>query len=387
MNFSNERNIQRWLILVSALVFIGLIFFNASLFFQQLKNDERNKMRIWAMALEEFISFDIDNPNDGANLDLVTEIVTSNVTIPSINTDGNGNIMQSANISEEDESNPDRMQRILLEMKSENDPIKVNLGDGEIQYVYYGNSPTLNRLKYYPLALIVFLLLLIGVIYFFYRTARSSEQNKLWAGMAKETAHQIGTPLSSLVGWTEILKTEQVNPEYIEEIEKDIERLKVITDRFSKVGSKPTLSKVDIVKVTEETFGYLKNRSSKLIEFKSEIPNSSIEVMLNEPLFSWTIENLVKNAIDAMKGKGQLSLRLIEDQKVVKIEISDTGKGIPKSKFKKVFETGYTSKKRGWGLGLSFAKRIIEEYHNGNIKVLKSDLGKGTTFGIKLRKV
>jgi hypothetical protein len=180
-------------------VFIGLIFFNASLFFQQLKNDERNKMRIWAMALEEFISFDIDNPNDGANLDLVTEIVTSNVTIPSINTDGNGNIMQSANISEEDESNPDRMQRILLEMKSENDPIKVNLGDGEIQYVYYGNSPTLNRLKYYPLALIVFLLLLIGVIYFFYRTARSSEQNKLWAGMAKETAHQIGTPLSSLV--------------------------------------------------------------------------------------------------------------------------------------------------------------------------------------------
>ena len=202
--------------------------------------------------------------------------------------------------------------------------------------------------------------------------------------MAKETAHQIGTPLSSLVGWTEILKTEHVNPEYIEEIEKDIERLKVITDRFSKVGSKPTLSKVDIVKVTEETFGYLKNRSSKLIEFKSEIPNSSIEVMLNEPLFSWTIENLVKNGIDAMKGRGSIGIQIVPDGTTIHILVSDTGHGIAKSDYKAIFNPGVTSKKRGWGLGLSLVKRIVEEYHTGKIKVLSSNK-EGTIMQISLK--
>lgn len=387
MNFTNERTFQRWLILICSLVFMGLIIFNASLFFQQLKNDERNKMRIYSQALKEFINFDIDNPNDGANLDLVTEIITSNIDIPAINTDGEGNIIQTANISPEDEENTAKMRRILASMKAENEPIQLNLGDGDVQYVYYGNSPTLNKLKYYPLGLILFILLLIGVIYFFYKTSKSSEQNKLWAGMAKETAHQIGTPLSSLVGWTEILKSENVNPSYLEEIEKDINRLNIITDRFSKIGSIPTLKRTDIVEATVNTFSYLENRSSKLINFESDFPNNQMFVMLNEPLFSWTIENLSKNAIDAMKGKGKLTLRMEDAGKYVKILIEDTGKGIPKRKFKKVFEPGYTSKKRGWGLGLSFARRIIEEYHKGSIRVLKSELGKGTTFVIKLKKI
>jgi signal transduction histidine kinase len=205
--------------------------------------------------------------------------------------------------------------------------------------------------------------------------------------MAKETAHQIGTPLSSLVGWTEILKSENVNPEYIQEIEKDIDRLRTITDRFSKIGSAPTLEVLDIVEVTESSFDYLKSRSSKLINFEINCPDTQIMVKLNAQLFSWTIENLVKNAIDAMKGKGKLVLSLEETDKNVLINISDTGKGIPKNQFKKIFEPGYTTKSRGWGLGLSLSKRIIEDYHNGKIKVLDSELDKGTTLQISLKTV
>ena len=203
----------------------------------------------------------------------------------------------------------------------------------------------------------------------------------------KETAHQIGTPLSSLVGWTEILKSENINPDYIVEIEKDIDRLQTITDRFSKIGSAPTLRKVDIVEATRSSFDYLKARSSRLINFESNIPENEILVHLNAQLFSWTIENLVKNGIDAMKGKGDLKLELSQSEKYVFINISDTGKGISKQQFTKIFEPGYTTKKRGWGLGLSLAKRIINDYHNGKIKVLSSEIGKGTTIQIMLKTI
>ena len=205
--------------------------------------------------------------------------------------------------------------------------------------------------------------------------------------MAKETAHQIGTPLSSLVGWTEILKTEQLNPEYILEIEKDINRLKTITERFSKIGSIPTLEPMDVVKITEESYDYLKSRSSKLVVFNFESPKNEIPAMISPQLFSWTIENLVKNAIDAMKGKGSLKLSISSDNTTVYVNVSDTGKGIPKSNFNKIFEPGYTTKTRGWGLGLSLAKRIIEDYHDGKIKVQHSELNKGTTFQISLRRI
>lgn len=203
--------------------------------------------------------------------------------------------------------------------------------------------------------------------------------------MAKETAHQIGTPLSSLIGWTEILKTEEVNPEYITEIEKDISRLQTITERFSKIGSLPTLEKSDIVQETIDSYDYLKARSSKLIAFELKAPDEAIYVQLNRQLYSWTIENLVKNAIDAMKGKGQLTIEIVQLEQQVKIQISDTGKGLSKKQFKTIFEPGYTTKKRGWGLGLSLAKRIIEEFHNGKIKVLQSEPNKGTTMQIELK--
>lgn len=204
--------------------------------------------------------------------------------------------------------------------------------------------------------------------------------------MAKETAHQIGTPLSSLIGWTEILKGEQVNAAYITEIEKDVDRLKTITERFSKIGSAPTLEPQDIVEKTRDSFEYLKARSSKLIKFQLELPEEKILVNMNAQLYSWTIENLVKNAIDAMKGKGELEIKLKSDSKYVHVLVSDTGKGISKSKYKQIFEPGYTTKKRGWGLGLSLSRRIIEKYHRGRIRVLRSEINKGTTIEIQLQK-
>ncbi|MCB0447511.1 MAG: HAMP domain-containing histidine kinase, partial [Gelidibacter sp.] len=215
--------------------------------------------------------------------------------------------------------------------------------------------------------------------------SKIATQNKLWTGMAKETAHQIGTPLSSLVGWTEILKSENVNPSYLLEIEKDINRLQTITDRFSKIGSVPTLQKADIVKETVDSYEYLKARSSDLIDFEIHAPDTEIFVDLNQQLYRSTIENLVKNAIDAMKGKGKLKIIITTDDKYVKINVIDSGKGIPKHLYNKIFEPGFTSKKRGWGLGLSLAKRIIEDYHNGRIKVAQSEIGKGTTMQISLK--
>lgn len=251
--------------------------------------------------------------------------------------------------------------------------------------IYYGNSPLINKLKFYPAALILIITLFVLAVYLFYRTSKSAEQNQLWAGMAKETAHQIGTPLSSLVGWTEILKSEKINPDYIQEIEKDISRLETITDRFSKIGSIPKLERCDVVSETKNTFHYLKNRTSKLIEFQLNIPKAPIYVDLNPQLFSWTLENLVKNGIDAMKGKGKIIISVEKDTKYARITISDTGKSFNRSESRRIFTPGYTTKKRGWGLGLSLAKRIIEEYHKGKIHVLKSAPNQGTTMEITLK--
>ncbi|GGX08072.1 sensor histidine kinase [Aquimarina muelleri] len=390
MNFSDERHFSSYFIIIAVLVITGLVLWNTSLFMQRLKDDERTKVEIWVQSQKALGSEQSDD-----YLELSIVIGATNKSIPIIITDSKGDFIRDSldnpdpsyfqNISKNVIHNETKLQSYLKRLKSENDPIELDLKD-TVQYIYYGNSDILNKLKYYPMTIAIIIFLLIGVIYFFFTTSKASEQNKLWAGMAKETAHQIGTPLSSLVGWNEILKTENVNPEYIVEIDKDIERLKIITERFSKIGSIPNLEEVDIVEETRNAYTYLQSRSSKLINFSLNLPNKPILVYLNSQLYSWTIENLVKNAIDAMRGKGSLEIDLVDDEKKVFIRISDTGKGIPKSKFTKIFEPGYTSKSRGWGLGLSLAKRIIEEYHSGKIKVLRTDLGKGTTFQITLRK-
>ncbi|GHA44854.1 two-component sensor histidine kinase [Salinimicrobium marinum] len=382
MNFSDERKFRRWFIIFSAITLIILIVWNAVIFFQRLKEDERKKMNIWAAA-----QVSLDQADDNTDLDLTLTIINSNTSLPTVWVDENGEIVDVLNVPQEIISDEEKLEIYLDQIKDENAPVVMDLGPGKEHLVYYGNSPLLNKLKYYPLVLLVIIILFIAVIYFFYTTTKSSEQNKLWAGMAKETAHQIGTPLSSLIGWIEILKQEKVDRSYLSEMQKDIDRLKTITERFSKIGSAPTLQSVNIVEQTRVSFDYLKTRSSKLINFSLSLPNEVIYVNLNKQLFSWTIENLVKNAIDAMRGKGDLHIRINQDSKCVHIFIQDSGKGIPKDKFRQIFEPGYSTKKRGWGLGLSLSRRIIEQYHNGKIKVSQSQINKGTTFQITLPKL
>ncbi len=333
-------------------------------------------MELWANAQKTLVSTD-----ESEYLNLILFIQQTNTTIPIIVTNDNDEIITFANIDEPISNDSIKLDNYLKDLKTENKPIQM-----ENQLLYYANSPLLTKLKYYPIALLLIIILFGAVVYNFYRATKMSTQNKLWAGMAKETAHQIGTPLSSLIGWLEILKLDNIEPSTIEEIEKDINRLQTITDRFSKVGSEPVLEVKDIIEETKSSFDYLKDRSSKQIDFKFIAPNKKINVAINPALHSWTIENLVKNAIDAMKGKGNLTLAIEEKEDYVRIKVTDSGKGIPKSSFTKVFEPGFTTKKRGWGLGLSLTKRIVQEYHKGKIKVAQSEIGKGTTMQISLKK-
>ncbi len=379
----------RWFFIVVSFLIIGLIGFNTVVFFNRLKEDERTKMEIWATAPEDISKIDVNNTqnNDLLSNETILKVLQSNTTTPMISYSPAEETYDSRNLTETDIDTPEKRNRLIKQFSEEYKPIDITFNGKILQTIYYGNSPLINKIKYYPAALVLIMILFFLAIYLFFRTSKEAEQNKLWAGMAKETAHQIGTPLSSLVGWAEILKTENVNRDYIVEIEKDIDRLKTITERFSKIGSVPEMKKMDLVQTTVEAIDYLKNRSSKLIEFSISTPNHPVFVNLNEQLYGWTIENLVRNAIDAMKGKGNISIAIEETEKYATVRVTDTGKGIAKKDFTNVFTPGFTTKKRGWGLGLSLAKRIIEKYHKGRIRVQKSTLGKGTTMEISLRKV
>jgi two-component system, sporulation sensor kinase D len=381
MQFSDRRNTSRWIIIFASFLIISLILWNTYTFFQIFKNEERLKMNLWATAEKTLI-----NAGENTDVELPSQIFSNNKTIPLILTENN-KIINSNNIPENIVTDKAKLDRFLQRLKTENDPIVIEYVPGKFQYLYYGNSSLLNKLKYYPIALLLIIVLFGALIYNFYRSTKMATQNKLWAGMAKETAHQIGTPLSSLIGWVELLKAEDVDQTTTVEIEKDIERLQTITDRFSKIGSEPKLENKDIVEETLQSYDYLQSRFSKQIEFTFKAPKSPITVSLNPTLHSWTIENLVKNAIDAMKGRGKLDLEIEQDGDTVKINVTDSGGGIQKKQFKSIFEPGFTTKKRGWGLGLSLTKRIVEEYHKGTIKVLNSELGKGTTMQLSFKKV
>jgi signal transduction histidine kinase len=380
MHFSESRNTTRWVIIFISFIIITLILWNTYTFFQIFKNEERLKMKLFANA-----QITIVNANENTDVELPLQIFSNNTSIP-VALVMYDNIVSSKNVPEEILNDKQKTKKFLDNLKNENEPITFEYAPGKYQKLYYGNSDLLNKLKYYPIALLLIVFLFIALIYNFYKSTKMATQNKLWAGMAKETAHQIGTPLSSLIGWVEILKTEEIDPSISEEIEKDIERLQTITDRFSKIGSVPILEMQDIVSETLSAFEYLQSRFSKQVTFSYNTPKEPILVQMNPTLYSWTIENLVKNAIDAMKGKGTLELQIEQDLHQVKINVKDSGSGIPKKQFKTIFETGFTTKKRGWGLGLSLTKRIVEEYHNGKIKVLQSEIGKGTTFQISLNK-
>ena len=368
-------------------IIVAFILWNTYILFQTVKNEERKKIKLWAMAQKELIQ-----SNSPSNITF--EVLQQVAINPIIQVDDNEKIIGRKNI----DWNPNKKDSLelynqLKKIKKENEPILIKYQDSINktiiinQKVYYGDSLMLKKLQYYPLALLLIILLFAIVVYFIFWTAKISEQNRLWAAMAKETAHQIGTPLSSLFGWITLFKEKKNNKNFLLlEIEKDLERLKIITNRFSKIGSMPNLNSTDIVLVTNKTLSYLSKRLSKLIVVNVLIPKKKIMIPLDPELYSWTLENIIKNGIDSMKGKGNINFLLKEAKDSVNIEITDSGSGIQKKMYGKIFLPGYTSKKTGWGLGLSLAKRIIVDYHKGLIEVKKSNPGKGTTIKIVLKK-
>ncbi len=377
----NNRFLKRIAAFVSFLT-VSLILWNTYTFFNKFKQEERLKMEILATAQKE-VATNTDLTDD---LNLPLKVIESNKNIPMILVNSNDEIINTQNIDFIKPLNPNQVKELLEKMKSENEPIEFKITDTEKQYIYYSNSNLLNKLSYYPLALILILVLFITLIYMFYNSYKIAETNKLWTGMAKETAHQIGTPLSSLLGWIAILKAENINNKYIEEIENDVNRLNVIANRFSKIGSRPELKNENIVKVSKQVFDYLRLISSKKISFLFTANSEEIYIKINAELFGWVIENLIKNSIDAMPDTGSLHLDIIDSPSKITISVKDTGKGIVKKLIKQIFKPGFTTKKRGWGLGLSLSKRIIEDYHKGKISVQKSDFRRGTTFNITFYK-
>ena len=383
-NFFSQNKIRPW-VLLSVFAIVALILWNTNILFQILKVEERTKMELWATAQQELIeNSDLSRDYGILAFDVLQKIGVT----PMIKVNASGHIKDFKNIAWEVQRDPDslKLYALLQELKFENEPIAIRYKDVVNQTLYYGDSELLKKLQYYPLALLLIIALFAAVLFFFFQTSKVSEQNRLWAGMAKETAHQIGTPLSSLMGWITLLKEQKIAPASVDEMEKDVDRLLVITERFSKVGSLPELHHHDIAQATQEAIRYLKKRSSQMILWTWDIPENEIKIPINLPLYSWTLENLIKNGIDAMKGQGSLTIELVERKTEVVVCVSDTGQGIAPKNVKRIFNPGFTTKQRGWGLGLSLVRRIIVDYHHGSIAVLKTEMGKGTTFEIRLKK-
>ena len=316
----------------------------------------------------------------------ITEVAVNSADVPVIYTDSTKTkVLAMGKIDSLSINTNEKLEDKLNSLSSENPPLEIDLGEGTTNYIFYAQSNLLTQLKYYPYIQFGVIGLFLLIAYILFSTARKAEQDQVWVGMSKETAHQLGTPLSSLMAWNEHLKSIGVDESIVNEMQNDVVRLNTITDRFSKIGSQPTLVQEDVVALLDKTLAYLKKRTSKNINYSIVLPSHPILINLSGPLFEWVIENIIKNAVDSMDGKGDLKVELIEMPEQIKILISDTGKGISKNKFKEVFKPGYTTKQRGWGLGLSLCKRIIENYHDGKIFVQSSEVGKGTTFCIELK--
>jgi signal transduction histidine kinase len=348
-----------------------------------MKVEERKNMEIWAQAQAALASTE-DMQQD---VTFYANIISKNTTIPVILTDKNDSIITPRNFTPKQELNEKYLYRRLAKMKQHHERIEIDLGRGVKNYIYYEDSTILKQLSIYPYVQLGIISLFILVAYFAFSSSRKAEQNQVWVGMSKETAHQLGTPISSLMAWVEILEQSDENKSYIHEMEKDVNRLQMIAERFSKIGSIPDLPLADLRKSIDSAMAYMKTRTSDKINFSIHY-NTTGEVILplNNALFNWVIENLIKNSVDAMEGKGTIKVYLVETDKDATIEITDSGKGMPKSIQKTIFSPGYTSKERGWGLGLSLAKRIIENYHQGKIFVQNSEINLGTTIKIILPK-
>lgn len=393
---------QRWkFLLLAGAVIMGIATsWYTNTMVKKLEIEEKLKMEAWVAATEQ-----LNNINVGEEtpyVDFLLKIIQNNTTIPVITVDESGKMLIARNLKLYDNRNQPTdggmnlnsiglksqkyLTRQLAKMKSQHDPILIEM-PGSKQFFYYKDSYILTRIQLYPIIQLAIVFLFIFLAYFGFSSTRQAEQNQVWVGMSKETAHQLGTPISSLMAWVELLKMEESGPEVIREVEKDVRRLETIADRFSKIGSTPVLLPENLLAVLDNSVRYLQNRTSDKIKFELNFGDlDELYVPLNLTLFEWVVENICKNAIDAMDGSGQINITVKDQNQVVYLDISDSGKGIQKSNYKVVFQPGYTTKPRGWGLGLSLVKRIIENYHSGKIFVRNSEINRGTTFRIVLKK-
>jgi two-component sensor histidine kinase len=379
-SYEQKLRWKQWLLLIAVLIGIFSLWYTDRLV-QKLAHEEDKKVIIWANATRQLLKAEND-------FNFLLDIIRDNETIPVILVDDGGNIIDSRNLDSTKTSNDKYMAQQLQSMKEEHQPIPILYDEenGKYNYLYYRNSIILTQLKRYPYYQLSIIGVFIAVAYFAFSSSRKAEQNQVWVGMSKETAHQLGTPISSLNGWIQLIREtgKEAQEELLNELENDVKRLERITERFSKIGSAPELNQENVEAVLKNCIAYLRPRTSGRVKFSLSSANPECTALVNVPLFEWVIENLCKNAIDAMEAEGNLDISVQEKAERVWVDITDTGKGIPASKHKTVFKPGFTTKKRGWGLGLSLAKRIIEDYHKGSIYVQSSEPGKGTTFRIEL---
>ncbi|GHT51924.1 two-component sensor histidine kinase [Bacteroidia bacterium] len=377
-----------WIYLfVVAAGLLGIVsLFVTNLLVNDLKEEERKKIEIWAesIALLSEQAQTIDNEDattDFNNYDkLLVLILQSNTTIPVILTDDTGQAIQVVNLKTPPTSSQPYIAQKIADWKQKHAPITIQLDENTTQYVYYDDSSVLKRLQWFPFIQLTVVFVFIVIAFIALMSTQKSERNKVWVGLSKETAHQLGTPISSLMAWVEYLKTKDIEQHLLDEMNKDVQRLKTIAERFSKIGSEPELQLMDVRESINSAVSYMQRRISSKVKISTDLPKEPLIIKMSESLFAWVLENLIKNAVDAMDGKGKIIIRTIQKGEKAIVEVSDTGKGIPKSKFKTVFQPGYTTKARGWGLGLSLVKRIIESYQGGKIYVAQSEIGRGTTF-------
>ena len=378
--------INNWVIYILLTLAVAGVVIASIVLIDYLRKEEIKRIELFATAIKYQQEEIVEDP---IALDLLLQISKTNNTIPVIVTDKNkipidGEGFQ-INIPKEIQNDPKKMKALLRKMESSYRPIELQMPNDNNQYVFYTNSDLLNNLRYSPYILGLLILAYIFFSFWFLRTIKKNDEGYVWAGLAKETAHQIGTPLSSMIGWITILRMENENSEGVKEIENDINRLKTISERFSKIGSVPELKDLNINETLQQNFDYLKSRISKKVIFRLIVPKQEILVPHNRILVSWVMENIVKNAVDSMKGEGRLEIELYEKNKYTVIDFKDSGSGMSNYQARNAFKPGYSTKKRGWGLGLSLAKRVIKEYHNGDIKIAHTEVGKGSTFRIMMK--
>ena len=375
MKWFNNFGSAKYLLIAFAALIAVVSLLVSSLIVDDLKREEERRMMVWASAMSSLISADVDE-----DVSLEEEILSSNKTIPVVMLDGDGEILSYNNIVEE------RLEERAAAMRDSGTRIEVPLGDGEVCYICYDDSDTLVQLAYYPYIQLAVVVVFFVICFVAVLNSKRAEQNKVWVGLSKETAHQLGTPISSLMAWVEVLKTKYPSDELLPEMERDVQRLQMVAERFSKIGSKSELAMVEVNGVVERAVGYMKRRSPAKVRYNLELSAAQPVASLNVPLIEWVMENLCKNAIDAMSGCGEITVTVADAADKVLVDVTDTGKGIAKARWNTVFTPGFTTKPRGWGLGLSLAKRIVEEFHKGHIFIKKSQPGAGTTFRIELKK-